>query len=213
MALHASTASRFPATHAVDALRLRDLLLQAHEAEHGNAQVLASALRCATHGDLARRWRDMLERARRRERALMLVLQQLDLGLRSETSGRRIAANLTSALLAAMREAQETGDATAAQVVAAACVEHAAIRVHRVWELIGHLAHASPDETGRTLDSAFDSAPRDDGELYGSRGWVRELWIDALGLPAVLPPPGRPMPPLDTAVPRLPWRSRERAEP
>lgn len=202
-----------PAPHAVDALRLRDLLLQAHEAEHGNARVLAAALRCAAHADLARRWRDMLERAQRRARALTLVLQQLDLGLRSETAGRRIAANLTSALLDAMRQAEQAGDAIAAQVVAAECVEHAAIRVHRIWELVGHLAHAAPDETGRTLDRAYDAAPREEGELYRSRGWVRELWIDALGLPAVLPPPGRSMPSSDIDVPRLPWRAPQRAAP
>lgn len=29
----------------------------------------------------------------------------------------------------------------------------------------------------------------EDEHLYHSTGWSRELWIDALGLPAVLPPP------------------------
>jgi hypothetical protein len=42
---------------------------------------------------------------------------------------------------------------------------------------------------------------------------VRELWIDALGLPAVLPPPGRSVRSFDNDVPRLPWRASERAAP
>jgi len=30
---------------------------------------------------------------------------------------------------------------------------------------------------------------QEDQHLYHSKGWARELWIDSLGLPAVLPPP------------------------
>ena len=29
----------------------------------------------------------------------------------------------------------------------------------------------------------------EDEHLYHSTGWCRELWIESLGLPAVLPPP------------------------
>lgn len=29
----------------------------------------------------------------------------------------------------------------------------------------------------------------EDEHLYHTTGWARELWIDSLGLPAVLPPP------------------------
>ena len=30
---------------------------------------------------------------------------------------------------------------------------------------------------------------REDEHLYHTTGWCRELWIQSLGLPAVLPPP------------------------
>ena len=30
---------------------------------------------------------------------------------------------------------------------------------------------------------------QEDEHLYHTRGWCRELWIDSLGLPSVLPPP------------------------
>ena len=196
--------------HTVDALRLRELLLQALEAETGNIAVLSTALRCALNEDLGRKWRDLLDHSRRRERTLVSVFQQFDLNLRSQTPGRRIAGQLTTALLDALARALEAGDAAAAQVVAAECVEHAAIRIQRTWELIGHVAHASVDDAGRTLDTAFESAPRDEGELYRNRSWVRELWIETLGLPAVVPPPGRAARLPDTDIPRLPWRSRER---
>ncbi|MFA7639376.1 MAG: hypothetical protein WCY02_08695, partial [Parvibaculum sp.] len=29
----------------------------------------------------------------------------------------------------------------------------------------------------------------EDHHLYHTKGWTRELWIESLGLPAVLPPP------------------------
>lgn len=199
--------------HVVDAPRLRELLLQALEAETGNIEVLSACLRCALDADLARNWHDLLDRSRRRERTLVSVFQQLDLSVRAQTTGRRIAGQLTAALLDALVQAQDAGDPAAAQVVAAECVEHAAIRIDHTWELIGHVARTSVDEVGRTLDTAFDSVPRDDSERYCNRGWVRELWISTLGLPAVLPPPGRTTRFADADVPRLPWRSRERMKP
>ena len=30
---------------------------------------------------------------------------------------------------------------------------------------------------------------QEDEHLYHSKGWCRELWIQSLGMPAVLPPP------------------------
>ena len=30
---------------------------------------------------------------------------------------------------------------------------------------------------------------QEDEHLYHTQGWSRELWIDSLGMPAVLPPP------------------------
>lgn len=40
------------------------------------------------------------------------------------------------------------------------------------------------------LKLAHDEVEEDeDHHLYHTRGWTRELWIAALGLPAVLPPP------------------------
>lgn len=199
---------------AVDPLRLRELLLQALEAEAGHVALLSASLRCVViDGDLRRDWRQVLDRARRRERILASVLQQLDLDPRSQTPGRRIVAQLSAALLAALGQAMHEGDAAAAQVVAAEAVEVAALRALRAWELLGHVAGKFSDETGRTLDAAFEAAACDEGEPYRNRGWSRELWIDSLGFRAVLPPPGRLPRQADGEVPRLPWRSRQRPRP
>jgi hypothetical protein len=40
------------------------------------------------------------------------------------------------------------------------------------------------------LKQAYDAVAVDeDHHLYHTQGWSRELWIESLGLPAVLPPP------------------------
>ena len=40
------------------------------------------------------------------------------------------------------------------------------------------------------LKAAYDAVEDEEDEhLYHTKGWTRELWIDSLGLPAVLPPP------------------------
>ncbi len=47
---------------------------------------------------------------------------------------------------------------------------------------------------GRSLVKAMTAAceeveDQEDEHVYHSKGWCRELWIQALGMPAVLPPP------------------------
>jgi hypothetical protein len=61
---------------------------------------------------------------------------------------------------------------------------------HQNWELIGHLAeHGQGPETS-ALKAAFEAVEQEeDHHLYHTKGFARELWIESLGLPAVLPPP------------------------
>jgi hypothetical protein len=45
-------------------------------------------------------------------------------------------------------------------------------------------------EEKRALKEAFDEVEeQEDMHLYHTMGWARELWIQSLGMPAVLPPP------------------------
>ena len=40
------------------------------------------------------------------------------------------------------------------------------------------------------LKEAYEEVEDEEDEhLYHTKGWCRELWIEALGMPAVLPPP------------------------
>jgi len=45
-------------------------------------------------------------------------------------------------------------------------------------------------ESTRALKKAYDEIEeQEDEHLYHSQGWARELWIQALGMKPVLPPP------------------------
>ena len=56
-------------------------------------------------------------------------------------------------------------------------------------ELIGKVAEAG-GANAKVLKQAFEAVEQDeDHHLYHTMGWCRELWIQSLGMPAVLPPP------------------------
>ena len=89
-----------------------------------------------------------------------------------------------------MQLAQSAGDPAAAQIVAAECVVLAETKDHQNWELIGQLMRKSTGEERKALTAAHEQVEdQEDEHLYHTAGWCRELWIEALGMPAVLPPP------------------------
>jgi hypothetical protein len=78
----------------------------------------------------------------------------------------------------------------AAQLVAAECVVEAESKDHMNWELIGEIAGELKGERARALREAHAEVEEEEDEhLYHKMGWARELWLESLGLPAVLPPP------------------------
>lgn len=52
------------------------------------------------------------------------------------------------------------------------------------------MAKAAKGDAARVLGEAYDQVEDEEDEhLYHTAGWSRELWLESLGLPAVLPPP------------------------
>jgi hypothetical protein len=61
---------------------------------------------------------------------------------------------------------------------------------HQNWELIGLVAEKLKGKEAKILKKAHEAVEKDeDHHLYHTMGWTRELWIETLGFPAVLPPP------------------------
>jgi hypothetical protein len=69
-------------------------------------------------------------------------------------------------------------------------VVEAETKDHLNWELVAQVAEKIAGEDGKILMAAHEEVEEEEDEhLYHSTGWARELWIESLGLPAVIPPP------------------------
>lgn len=171
--------------------QMHELLYQALETEQGGIKVYEAALECAVNDDLRKEWTEYLEQTREHERTLLEVFQTLGLDASTETPGRGVVRHIGESLVAAMTLARQGGGPPeAAELVAAECVVFAETKDHMNWELIGRLALESSGQAAEALKKAYDRVEdQEDQHLYHSKGWARELWIQALGMPAVLPPP------------------------
>jgi rubrerythrin len=168
---------------------LTDLYYQALETELGGIEVYETALICALREDLQEEWKKYLEQTRRHHQIVLELLEDEGLDPDAETPGRGVVRGLGEALVASMERALEDGPRAMAQIVAAECVVLAETKDHLNWELLGEVAKALGPK-GKRLQAAVDEVePDEDKHLYHTAGWLRELWIEALGMPAALPPP------------------------
>jgi len=93
-------------------------------------------------------------------------------------------------IVKAMQMAKQGGNPDAAQLVAAECVVEAETKDHMNWELIGQCVEKLSGAQKKALKDAHDEVEEEEDEhLYHTQGWARELWIQSLGMKAVLPPP------------------------
>ena len=61
---------------------------------------------------------------------------------------------------------------------------------HADWELIAKCAEHTSGPLKQVLQDAADEVKdQEDEHLYHSKGWARELWVQSLGMKAMLPPP------------------------
>ncbi|HET7609443.1 MAG TPA: hypothetical protein VFL84_12255 [Gammaproteobacteria bacterium] len=174
----------------VDMRHLKELLLQSLEHERAGVDVYAAAIRCAVSQDLKHQWSEYLEQTQTHVDILENVLRKLEMDPEQLTSGRRIVRSLGNALVMAMETAKATGDPASAQLVACECIVLAETKDHMNWELLTKGAARLEGAQKQALEEACEIVEeQEDEHLYHSRGYWRELWLDALGLPAMLPPP------------------------
>jgi rubrerythrin len=170
--------------------QLKDLLYQSLETELGGVQVYTTALQCAVNEDLAREWQEYLEQTQTHVRIMRELLEKIGFDPDEETPGRQAVRKIGTALVEAMRLAINAGNPDAAQVLAAECVVLAETKDHLNWELLGEYAEKRRGEEASAVKQAHSVVEeQEDAHLYHTTGWARELWIQALGMPAVLPPP------------------------
>ena len=170
--------------------QIHELLYQALETELGGVQVYQTALRCVQNEDLEKEWEEYLEQTEHHVEVLRGVFETIGLDPETSTPGREVVRHIGTSLVKAMEMALEAGPPEAAELVAAECVVHAETKDHLNWELMGMLGNKLKDEMGKAIKAAYDEVEdQEDEHLYHTAGWSRELWIQSVGMPAVLPPP------------------------
>jgi rubrerythrin len=170
--------------------QLNELLLQALEVERGGAKLYEAAVACAQNEELREEWEKYLGQTRRHVEILERAMRTMGLDLEEASPGRKVAARIGESLLEAIAAARREGTPAQAQIVAAECVVFAETKDHLDWELIGEAAGHLKGEQKKALADAYEEIEDEEDEhLYHTRGWCRELWMESLGLKAVLPPP------------------------
>jgi hypothetical protein len=169
---------------------VKELLLQSLEHEMGGVKVYETALKCVINEELKEEFEKYHQETERHVQVLHDVCTQMQLDPGEQTPGRRIVHDMGASLVKAMEAALATGDQEAAQCVACECVVLAETTDHSNWELIGQVAKHITGAEGKALKEAYGEVEdQEDEHLYHSKGWLRELSLESLGLKAVLPPP------------------------
>ena len=170
--------------------QLKELLLQSLVHERGGVLVYQTALECAINEELREEWTEYLSQTEKHVEVLTAVCSALGLDPDEMTPGCKVVQHTGKSLVVAMKMALAEGKPAAAQLVACEAVVLAETKDHADWELIGECANALDGEAARILQAAYDEIEDEEDEhLYHTKKWTRELWLDSLGLKAVLPPP------------------------
>jgi len=170
--------------------QVHELLYQALQTEMGGIDVYRTALRCVVNEDLKAEWQEYLEQTEKHVQILREAFEKIGLDPETDTPGRKVVRHIGESLVKAMELTLEEGEPEAAELVAAECIVHAETKDHLDWELIGMVAGKAKGEVGQALKEAHKQVEDEEDEhLYHTAGWSRELWIQTLGMPAVLPPP------------------------
>jgi hypothetical protein len=169
--------------------QVSNLLYEALETELGGEQVYTSAISCAKNSELKEEWQKYLDQTKHHQEVLLKVFDTFSLEANRETPGRKVVRTNAECLVTMMQMARKEAP-DSAEIVAAECVTLAETKDHLNWELIGMTGEKMKGPKGKALTEAYGEVEdQEDEHLYHTRGWTRELWIQSLGMPAVLPPP------------------------
>src|ERR1051326_467626 len=170
--------------------QLHELIYQALETELGGVQVYTTALQCVENKELEAEWQKYLEQTKTHVEIVSNLMRTLGLDPEQDTPGRKVVRHTGQSLVKAMEMALKSGEAGAAQLVAAESIVLAETKDHLNWQLIGEAASKAKGNEAKALKAAHEEVEEEEDEhLYHTTGWTRELWLEALGMKAVLPPP------------------------
>lgn len=169
--------------------KLVELLQQMLETELGGIKIYQTALECARNPKLREEWTKYLQQTQKHVDIMQDLLAKLGVGP-AETPGSLVVRFIGQSLVNAMNRAKTAGDPAGAEIVACECVVFAETKDHQNWSLLSKCAEEAEEPiAGALAEACAEVETEEDEHLYHSKGWCRELWIQALGMEAVLPPP------------------------
>ena len=169
--------------------KLVELLQQMLETELGGVKIYQTALECARNPVLREEWTKYLQQTQHHVEVMKELLGKVGVGP-AETPGSLVVRFIGQSLVHAMNRAKGGGDPAATEIVACECVVFAETKDHQNWSLLSKCAEELEEPVASALAEACGQVEEEeDKHLYHSKGWCRELWIQSLGMAAVLPPP------------------------
>lgn len=172
----------------IDQRQLQRVLLQTLETERCSRELYEVAIECALDDRLRDEWHHGLRESHRRVQLVEGLLRTCRVNEATDRSGGAIARCIGDGVLAALRVAIAQTSGVETQITAADCVALTESRGRVMWEVLGDVTQGADGPEKSSLQAAVNEARREHGGRAAR--WRRELWNDALGLPAVLPPPG-----------------------
>lgn len=174
------------------------LLYQLLESELGGVAIYEKALECILDETLREEFTRYLKQTETHVKTARQILEVFGFDPDEPHPAREMCRMLNKTLLRMMEAAIDAGDPKHAQLVACTCVVEAETQDHMNWELAGELAKHTNGNPGKVLRAAYAKVEEEeDGHLYRSRGWARELWMQALGLSSLPVIDEQPLEPLD----------------
>jgi hypothetical protein len=174
----------------MDRSNLDELLLQAMETELGGEQLYLAAIENAVSPEVRKEWTKYLEETRTHQEVLVRVFAAGGLDVDAESPGRELVRAKGEALVSIVKAARTAGDPNLGELVAAESIVEAESKDHQNWKLIGLMVEHVDGELAAALGEAYEEVAEQEAEhLFHTMGWARELWLEFLGVPAVLPPP------------------------
>lgn len=171
--------------------QVKELLYQMLETELSGVQIYTQALQCVVNDELEEEWTRYLDQTQGHVKIVRELFGALGLDPETQTPGRQVVHHIGESLVQAMQKAKASeAPPEAAELVACECVVLAETKDHSNWELLSRCAEEAKGNEKKAMKAAVEAVEdQEDEHIYHSKGWCRELWIQSLGMPAVLPPP------------------------
>ena len=170
--------------------QVKELLLQSLEHEMGGIKVYETAIKCAQNEDLKEEWEKYHEETEHHVEVLHDVFSVMGLDTEEQSPGRQDRARHGRGA------GRRDGSGAGGRRPGGGAARRRRVRHHRRDQGPPQLGADRPGgeeavgAEAKALKEAYDEVEdQEDEHLYHSRGWMRELWMESLGLKAVLPPP------------------------